>query len=442
MVKKLLYCFVLLSVCASLIAQTTLGVTPGTAFNSIVEENTPIRQVLRWDWHNVLYCRVEIEEYTDKALWVLSENLQTAENFIELNLLPGLYRFRIHDYNSNERIIATSSWTQLQVFPLIPPRAEIIDRIDVFSSSTDFNIVITGEDLLEGAKVYLISQKRGAFQMPAMSLEYSEDGTSIKANFSTRGINRGLHNLVITNPGGLSQTLEGIELVYLGEDIASIAGNYDLSGKSLWALNAMPYVGYNFDINSSSSREYDIESLSEYIYGITINYTFFESYKAFGEISFLPTSFFMELNCMLKNRINTLGHKWGPQIIYDRWNSEIAAGVLYKTRVGKQQRFLIKAGVGFGCGLCFTDSTLYDAPDPNNVLVAKVSDGDSKTFFYMFMDLRTGLSYRISPNWALDFSINLGINFKEEIVDAYGIYNARPQMAIFSLGVTRSFSYD
>jgi hypothetical protein len=205
-----------------------------------------IRQRLNWERVNAYYFEIEIQRQ-DGTNWVPEFSKRTDGLFIEVSLSPGMYRYRIHSYNVLDKIAASSEWTGLRVFAAKRPSAQSFDPASFHydGGETEFILTLRGADLVDGASVRLVS-RTGESPEP-LSLWYSLDETELKALFPATDLRPGPYNIVITNPGGLTQTIEGFAVDFTRKRDITISLGY---------AAVLPLGGYLFVENAFSGALY------------------------------------------------------------------------------------------------------------------------------------------------------------------------------------------
>jgi hypothetical protein len=125
-----------------------------------------------------------------------------------------MYRYRILNYNVLGRVGAVSEWTGIRVFIAKEPVAGSYSPAGYFVDSLagEFTLTLSGQDLAEEAQVFLIAKEEGAKPVLPSSIKYSADEGALAAVFPARGLATGAYDIVITNPGGMRQTLEGFSV--------------------------------------------------------------------------------------------------------------------------------------------------------------------------------------------------------------------------------------
>jgi hypothetical protein len=198
-----------------------------------------IRQRIAWTRANAYFYEVEIEKIASGAVWELELKERTEQTFLELSLPPGMYRYRILNYNVLGRVGAVSEWTGIRVFAAKQPAAESFSPAAYFMDSPEgeFTLTVTGHDLAEEALIHIVAKKGGKPVQPS-SIRYGADETTIQAVFPAEGLALGAYDIVITNPGGMTQALEGFYTGFTHSVDINISLGYG---------PVFPVYGYFFD---------------------------------------------------------------------------------------------------------------------------------------------------------------------------------------------------
>jgi hypothetical protein len=204
-----------------------------------------IRQRVAWTRANAYFYEIEIEKLGPGAVWELEMKERTEQNFLEVALPPGMYRYRILNYNVLGRVGATSEWTGIRVFVAKQPESSSSSPAAWFVDSLEeeFTLTLKGRNLVEEAEVYIAPRKAGAKPVRPSSVTYSPDESSITAVFRTEGLELGPYEIVIVNPGGMKQVRGGFSVVF--------SRPLDIN-VSLGYAPVLPLYGYLFDVYDES----------------------------------------------------------------------------------------------------------------------------------------------------------------------------------------------
>jgi hypothetical protein len=243
--KPALFLLAILFLGFLLVAQEAPRASTGNVINDYrLDTDGRIHQRISWTRVNAFFYEIEIEKITSGAVWQLEMRKRTEQTFMEFSLPPGMYRYRIHSYNVLGRVAATSEWSGLRIFIAKQPRAETYSPAAYFVDSLagEFTLVVRGRDLAEEALIHLVAREEGAKPLEPLSIKYSPDESEMRAVFPADGLVLGGCDIVITNPGGMEQTLEGF--------FVGFARPYDIN-VSLGYAPIFPLGGYLFDTYDS-----------------------------------------------------------------------------------------------------------------------------------------------------------------------------------------------
>jgi hypothetical protein len=224
-----------------LFAQENVQASSGDVSSDyLLGEDGRIRQRIVWTRANAYFYEIEMEKLGPGAVWALERKDRTEQNFLEFSLTPGMYRYRILNYNVLGRVGAVSEWAGLRVFVAKRPAAEAVSPAAHFvdSPEAEFTLTVTGRDLVEGAQMYIAPRGKETRPVPASSITYSPNETSIRAAFQAAGLELGAYNIVITNPGGIEQALEGFSVGFSRPLDINVSGGY---------APVFPLYGFLFD---------------------------------------------------------------------------------------------------------------------------------------------------------------------------------------------------
>jgi hypothetical protein len=204
-----------------------------------------INQRISWTRANAYFFEIEIERLTAGAVWRPEKRERTEQTFLELSLPPGMYRYRILNYNVLGRVGAVSEWIGIRVFVAKPPGAEQLNPPAYFIDSLEenFTLTVSGHDLVEEAELYIVARKRGAKPVLPASIQYSPDESAITAVFSAKGLALGAYDIVIINPGGIRQSLRGFSVGFSRPVDINVSLGY---------APIIPAAGYFFNIYDSA----------------------------------------------------------------------------------------------------------------------------------------------------------------------------------------------
>jgi hypothetical protein len=262
-----------------------------------------IRQRIAWTRANAYFHEIEIEKLGPGAVWELEIKERTEQNFLELALPPGMYRYRILNYNVLGRVGAVSEWMGIRVFVAKQPAVESCSPAAWFVDSLEeeFTLTLEGRNLVEEAEVYIAARKDRAKPVRPSSVVYSADENSITAVFRTEGLELGAYEIVIINPGGMKQVRGGFSVGFSRLLDINISLGY---------APVLPLYGYLFDT-------YDDSFYPPGFYG---RISVVPLKRLWGWIGFELTPHYVNLKTE-NGRYRLTGHMIGvyTDLLYQRW---------------------------------------------------------------------------------------------------------------------------
>ncbi|MDR0638678.1 MAG: hypothetical protein LBG27_07240 [Spirochaetaceae bacterium] len=183
-----------------------LCATPDFA-QSYRTENGGDRFVQRLGWDddpNVFKYEVSIERETGGIV----ERRVTTDNYIEVSLPPGRYKYTVDVYNLLDLFDYRMSIVPFEVLEALQPVVTGWTP-NVFNLADGNNeVTFFGTNLLDGAQIFLV--KNGSRDGRVVSAEiFGSDGTSARARLPVEEIEKGKWTVYITNPGGLRAVVSG-----------------------------------------------------------------------------------------------------------------------------------------------------------------------------------------------------------------------------------------
>jgi hypothetical protein len=201
--RKLLFAF-LVSV---FVIPHLFGQEGGSFHIERTEEGERFIQRVFWDEADYAYryeVRIEAQDSAGAYTEILQESRE--ENFIELSLVPGSYRYRIRAFNILNQPSENSEWIYFRVLPALQP--ELYSFTQGFSRSPEgiTEIILLGRNIREGADVYLTPPETAAPLIRPLDYLPLEQG--VRLVFDTQSLPPGRYRVYVSNPGGLESSLE------------------------------------------------------------------------------------------------------------------------------------------------------------------------------------------------------------------------------------------
>jgi hypothetical protein len=182
--------------------------TSGTSFYiERGEEGERFVQRLAWERADYVYrYEVTVEAQDSSGAYAEIRREFRTENFIELSLVPGLYRYRIEVYNLLNRPAGNSGWIYFRVLPALQPELYSFTQEFLPPGGDDTVLILQGKNLQEGAEVYLRPTEGGGD--PAAPLAYFTGDERVRLVFNRESLAPGRYRVYVRNPGGLETSLE------------------------------------------------------------------------------------------------------------------------------------------------------------------------------------------------------------------------------------------
>ncbi|GHV75556.1 hypothetical protein AGMMS49942_03770 [Spirochaetia bacterium] len=178
---------------------------PHDSGNFFIERTQRFIQRLSWIQDEAVFrYEVTIEAEQDGAYkGVVWES--TKDNFLNVSLPPGRYRYQIGVYNFLDELEYTMDWVYFTVLNALQPTIHRFTPTEFFPGNWGpWRITVTGENIAAGAEGSL-HPLDGSGQV--IYPEKSEiEGTAARLTFSKKQLTPGLYEVYIRNPGGLEDS--------------------------------------------------------------------------------------------------------------------------------------------------------------------------------------------------------------------------------------------
>ncbi|GHV06047.1 hypothetical protein FACS189485_13940 [Spirochaetia bacterium] len=172
--------------------------------NFFIEWRGP-RFIQRIRWNPVEWAlRYELsleEEQAGKYEKLLQES--TRENFLNVSLRPGRYRYQVGVYNLLDRLEYTSDWIFFEVLNALQPKIITFSPEEFFlDTEEEWQITVTGEDIDAGADIRLQSKDGEGIRPRRIEVK----GNTVLLVFDKGQLAPGSYQVHIRNPGGLEDS--------------------------------------------------------------------------------------------------------------------------------------------------------------------------------------------------------------------------------------------
>jgi len=216
--------------------------------NYIIEtegKKTVFYQTLSWEnVEGILHFEFELEKKEKNGKWVIVDKKKLKQNFLEVSLPAGKYRYRIKVINLLGQVDAVSADRYFDILVAYQPETSSVSPDAIYFDEEYSDIVnITGKHFREETTFAL--QKEGGAPIFGKIVEINPDGTKAKISFNMLRINPGQYEFVVTDPSGLKDSKQKMIFKFQKPIDIFLSGGYAFNG---FAGNKLfkEYFGKNF----------------------------------------------------------------------------------------------------------------------------------------------------------------------------------------------------
>jgi hypothetical protein len=207
------------------------------------EEGAQLVQRLSWPGDENARYEIVVQQMQDG---IFREIIREAveDNFFDVSLGPGNYRYQILFYNLLYQFEYATNWASFNIILALQPELYAFSPLLFYQNEdSKFEVTITGRYLIPDARVCLVpldgkapEESAGAVITPR---EYIPDPSGEKALlvFSRQDLLLGRYAVYIQNPGGLEASLGTLEIAFAKPFDLNLQGGYGFS---------LPVYGYLF----------------------------------------------------------------------------------------------------------------------------------------------------------------------------------------------------
>jgi len=155
-----------------------------------------------------LHFEVIIEKEVNES-YINYINKFTTDNFFEISMPPGNYRFRVIPYDILDKPSTGTQWVSFTVYNAIKPELYEPEELDYFNDRQKSQFVFYGNNIEPEAKIYFVNSA-GKQIFPSEVLRNS-DGSEVRLVFDKGQLTDGEYEVCVVNPGGLETNIGGID---------------------------------------------------------------------------------------------------------------------------------------------------------------------------------------------------------------------------------------
>jgi len=170
------------------------------------------RFIQRLAWSGGMYtlhCEVIIEKEEDgEYIDYLSEF--TTDNYLELSMPPGDYRFCVIPYDILGKQGTGTQWESFTVFKAVKPELyQRKDEINYFTDKQGSKFEFYGNNIEQSASIYFVDYMGKQIVPAKTSISYN--GSNVSLVFNKGQLVDGEYDVFVVNPGGLETSINGID---------------------------------------------------------------------------------------------------------------------------------------------------------------------------------------------------------------------------------------
>jgi hypothetical protein len=155
--------------------------------------------------YEVVIERKKTESDHDGPRFTEQFRTKTTDNFIEVSLPPGNYRYEIIVYNLLGKPETTSDWSYFDIIKAYQPELyNIVPKLIYLEEENTGKFSITGNNLFNDSRYSL--RKRGKLidTYTAQPADHEKNNRKADLQFDVKRLDVGIYDLIVTDPGGLS----------------------------------------------------------------------------------------------------------------------------------------------------------------------------------------------------------------------------------------------
>jgi hypothetical protein len=179
------------------------------------------RFIQRFSWEPEEYAssyEVRIEKRENAGGWAAVLSELTENNFIEVSLPPGSYRYRVQAYDLMEKPAGNPEWISFEILAALRPVLEAFSPKQFPLDGAALILTVRGRGLAEAAEFRLV-REGPAGRAEILPRERRGEASGEILVFGGDQLSPGNYELRVLNPGGLEDSL-GTLRTYLPETVS------------------------------------------------------------------------------------------------------------------------------------------------------------------------------------------------------------------------------
>jgi len=283
----------------------------------------------------------------------------TADNYLEISMPPGKYRFCVIPYDILDKPATGTQWAAFKVYNAVRPELYKTEELNYYNDKNGSKFEFFGNNIEPDAQIYFVASD--GERVAPVEIIGNEDGNSVRLVFDKGQLIDGEYEIIVINPGGLDTSMSGI-------DYRAYREKFGIAHYVAGVSFMQAYPSYGEGLSSGGYLYY----LSAHISFISC--MFLDNYIGFE----LTLSRFTKFWEHFYYTDQTNGYRFGYNLIFINWISGRQAAVNFRIGAGFDlqpmdlsyfnigvsfqyrifQKFYVEAGVNFSNSII--DSTIGD----------------------------------------------------------------------------------
>ena len=217
-IRKLLFIFAIFLTTCCLWAQENYYIQD-------TEDGAVFVQTLRWDPNPDVYkYEFTIEKEGRRGKYELVDHQETTENFVNVTLSAGHYRYKLVLYNYLGLAELETDWYPLDVIKAYQPKiSDVSPNVIYLEEEQDGVFVVEGYELRPETTFILVS---GSERLEPLKVENDSRNRKVKLYFNPEDFDTGNFTLIATNVGGLKFNYTPIRIQFKKAQDFDVSGGY------------------------------------------------------------------------------------------------------------------------------------------------------------------------------------------------------------------------
>lgn len=198
---------------------------------------------------NILCYEFELEQQDEKGNWHQIDKKKMKENFTDVSLPPGNYRYKITVINLLEQAEAASAFRNFEILIAHQPKVESVSpQVIYMDEFFDGIFAASGANFLQRT-VFSLS-KQGSSPVPLEPVELSKNGKKAQFELNLNKFNPGEYTFIVSDISGLTDKSKTVTFRFQKPVDAYMSVGYTFTGfvgdsvfKTYYDRNVAPLCG-------------------------------------------------------------------------------------------------------------------------------------------------------------------------------------------------------